>query len=242
MLLGAAWSVYEERCAGSQQSVSFKKRDWPFSHIPSTIQLAALSVLTQLPPLVFVQAVCLGGQHTLLLISEPELVTDFVSRSERFTGISSTINPNRAKPQISARFINRVYAWGWNDRGQLGNPQRVRSGVGHTCNRRQLESLVTPLQFNDTQWTRTDPDPSTGRVFLEVSSCVDYSLSIVAVGAGDDYCLALTKEGLVFSWGDNTFGQCGCGPRYPLMFTPIFYTGCLLRLNAKPKSAKLFFR
>lgn len=37
------------------------------------------------------------------------------------------------------------------------------------------------------------------------------SRRIVDIAVGDSHCLALTHEWEVFSWGNNTMGQCGQG-------------------------------
>ncbi len=34
--------------------------------------------------------------------------------------------------------------------------------------------------------------------------------NIVSISAGSDHCFALDKNGRVFAWGSNKFGQLGC--------------------------------
>ena len=35
---------------------------------------------------------------------------------------------------------------------------------------------------------------------------------MIQIACGDDHCLALTKGGQLYSWGDNQYGQLGNGP------------------------------
>lgn len=39
-----------------------------------------------------------------------------------------------------------------------------------------------------------------------------WQLRFVAVAGGGDFCLALSENGTVWSWGGNSEGQCGLGP------------------------------
>lgn len=84
-----------------------------------------------------------------------------------------------------------VYTWGSGERGQLGR---------HLQGRRKSGRLVPKL------------DPSIDADL--VSSLVPHKLSlkdIVDVGVGADYSFAIGKDGSVYSWGDNSFGQTGIG-------------------------------
>ena len=35
---------------------------------------------------------------------------------------------------------------------------------------------------------------------------------MIQIASGDNHCLALTKGGQLYGWGDNQFGQLGIGP------------------------------
>jgi alpha-tubulin suppressor-like RCC1 family protein len=71
----------------------------------------------------------------------------------------------------------RVYAWGWNGQGQLGDG---------TTTQRDLPTLIT---FNGLQVEET----------------------IGSVVAGSSHSLAVTTKGRVYAWGYNYFGQLGDG-------------------------------
>ena len=38
------------------------------------------------------------------------------------------------------------------------------------------------------------------------------TVSVVQIACGDNYCMALTRGGKLFSWGNNDHGQLGHGP------------------------------
>jgi alpha-tubulin suppressor-like RCC1 family protein len=88
----------------------------------------------------------------------------------------------------------RLFTWGWNDRGQLGNgdrtgtlsPRLVRTLSSHASSMRGIPR-VNPSWMPGTQ--------------------------IVAVAAGADHCVAVSSAGTVYTWGANSRGQCGLGHR-----------------------------
>ena len=40
------------------------------------------------------------------------------------------------------------------------------------------------------------------------------SVKVKAISAGGQHCCCVTKQGVVFVWGNNTNGQCGVSPRH----------------------------
>jgi alpha-tubulin suppressor-like RCC1 family protein len=80
-----------------------------------------------------------------------------------------------------------VYAWGFNNQGQLGNGT---SGTGTNSN--------TPVQVIDTKGTTDTSDDGP----LE---------DVVAVAGGTFHSLALKSNGTVWAWGINDVGQLGNG-------------------------------
>ena len=41
------------------------------------------------------------------------------------------------------------------------------------------------------------------------------AFSIIDMAVGDGFCILLSKDGRMISWGQNSFGQLGCGDREP---------------------------
>lgn len=100
-----------------------------------------------------------------------------------------------------------VFSWGFNDHGQLGHgPASVlaaRSGGGDAyrlyydeLTGREQEYLATPtklLYFRGSDEQLAEPIP------------------IAQVACGDYYCVALSRDGDVFTWGEASEGQLGHG-------------------------------
>lgn len=68
--------------------------------------------------------------------------------------------------------------------------------------------LVSEETFEDRliQYLKDEKVPSVCRT-------VDFTFRIVEIQVGQDYALALTNDGRLFSWGNNEDGRCGQGPR-----------------------------
>jgi len=84
------------------------------------------------------------------------------------------------------------YVWAWGD-GYLG-----KLGQGPS----DLEDYDTPVKVKD----------QSGQDFLS---------NIVAISAGSDHVLALDKDGYVWGWGDNLYGQLGVGDSYYYCTKPV---------------------
>ncbi|WP_445340033.1 RCC1 domain-containing protein [Bifidobacterium sp. ESL0825] len=85
-----------------------------------------------------------------------------------------------------------VYAWGWNNYGQLGN--------GTSSNRNTPVRVKTPDR-------KTYPDLPADFTYLQVS-------------AGYYHSLAMGSDGNVYAWGDNQYGQLGDGTS-TTRYTPV---------------------
>ncbi|KFH05248.1 myosin head (motor domain) domain-containing protein [Toxoplasma gondii MAS] len=146
----------------------------------------------------------IGGQHSLVLLHQRVRVDkqDFGQKvASRSTGMYEEF----------AIFRPTVYAWGWNDRGQLGTLDTSMETDGLMC--------VGPLRFIDRQFRRYR-DKKTGHLLHLLSHEIDYSYQVTWIGAGLDHCIAFVGDGLVFAWGDNRVGQCGLGHRITTVFEP----------------------
>ena len=131
--------------------------------------------------------------------------------------------------ESSEKFKCIVYAWGLNDKGQLGlsgelkvkypsfNPALSQLDVSQIVGGSKSLFVVT----RDGKLYACG-DSSNGRLgvgdILEsqivtsprlVSSVSNYVIKKVAVSCGGKHSLALTSDGKVFSWGDNTDGKLG---------------------------------
>lgn len=152
----------------------------------------AKAALTHGPRILSLQQVSVGGYHSLVLLSKAQ-------------AIGPTELPPAARPR-GPRWVSYVFAWGWNDRGQLGDPTVAAHQPGRQKDWR-------PVSFEDVTYTAS-MDPETGRRVVRIHQSIDYTQAIRQIGAGDDHCIAITMSGLPFAWGDNSVGQCGQGPRY----------------------------
>jgi alpha-tubulin suppressor-like RCC1 family protein len=139
-----------------------------------------------------VVAIAAGGSHSLALTSDGKVFSwgenntlpVAMSASGALAG-KTVVAIAAGSYQVAYQFNNshslaltsdgKVFAWGSNTNGQLGNGSTVNSSV--------------PVAV-DTSWALTGK-------------------TVVAIAAGDAHSLALTSDGMVFSWGDNTYGQLG---------------------------------
>ncbi|EAN32688.2 Regulator of chromosome condensation (RCC1) repeat family protein [Theileria parva strain Muguga] len=141
-----------------------------------------------------------------------------------------------------------VYSWGWNDKGQLGrkslyplkssdndflitNPLQFHNSSAtfntmETFNTvgNSVETLNTMGNtVENTMENSVEPVKAVGNGELEdypLYSVMEENVLIVSIVCGDDYSLALSDVGVLYSWGDNSVGQCGLGPRYLKIYQP----------------------
>ncbi|PFH32008.1 myosin head (motor domain) domain-containing protein [Besnoitia besnoiti] len=146
----------------------------------------------------------IGGQHSLVLLQQRV-------RVDRQDFGQKVTCKGKGLYEEFAVFRPTVYAWGWNDRGQLGMPETTMRSNGLVC--------AGPLKFIDRGF-RKYKDKKTGHLVHVLSHQVDYSYQVTWVGAGLDHCVAFVGDGLVFSWGDNRLGQCGLGHRIISAYEP----------------------
>jgi alpha-tubulin suppressor-like RCC1 family protein len=118
-----------------------------------------------------------------------------------------------------------VYAWGRNLEGQLGNGTNDSSDVPVKAKIDNVKAISAgcghslALKENGTVWAwgynrfgqlgNDTSDANTDRnVPVKVATL---GTGAKGVAAGDDFSVALMKDGTVRSWGDNYFGQLGNG-------------------------------
>eukprot|EP00918_Siedleckia_nematoides_P016521 GHVU01035542.1.p2 GENE.GHVU01035542.1~~GHVU01035542.1.p2 ORF type:complete len:260 (+),score=35.78 GHVU01035542.1:319-1098(+) len=148
----------------------------------------------QRPAALSLKAICIGGHHTLLLVTQYQ-----AANSTDYRSFGRTMRTGLAPP--SYYYETKVYMFGWNDRGQLGRPKGTR-----LLHPEDATAEKQPLQFLDREY-----GDSRGRYADVLLREVDYSATVAHVAVGDDHCLALSGAGKIFTWGDNSHGQCGHG-------------------------------
>ena len=91
-----------------------------------------------------------------------------------------------------------VWAWGSNDKGQLG--QRTTTG----------SAGYIGAQVNSTVSTAT-PNPQRILMYAQGDEYLGKTVHFKAIAAGTNHGVALAQNGMVYTWGDNTRGQLGNG-------------------------------
>ncbi|BAM40137.1 uncharacterized protein TOT_020000400 [Theileria orientalis strain Shintoku] len=103
---------------------------------------------------------------------------------------------------ISTKNGSCVYSWGWNDKGQLG--------------RRNLY----PLQPSDKDFMQMEPLEFEDEYRDKLYEGISDRINIEEIACGNDFSVALSSRGRVFTWGDNSLGQCGHGRRLMRVHDP----------------------
>ncbi|KAJ8028688.1 E3 ubiquitin-protein ligase HERC2 [Holothuria leucospilota] len=122
----------------------------------------------------------------------------------------------------------RVYAWGEGDDGKLGHFSRMN------CDKPRLVEALKTKRIRDIACgsSHSAAVTCTGELYTwglgeygrlghgdnhtqlrpkQVKALVGHHVKLIACGSRDAQTLALTEEGLLFSWGDGDFGKLGRG-------------------------------
>ncbi len=118
-----------------------------------------------------------------------------------------------------------TWAWGWNSRGQFGdgttndsnvpvlssplsfiNVIAIAAGAEHTLVLRSNGQVLACGRNGDGQLGNGTNINSSSPTQVGI-----VATNIAAIAAGDNHSLALTFDGIVYSWGDNFRGQLGNG-------------------------------
>lgn len=130
---------------------------------------------------------------------------------------------------VALTSTGRVYAWGQNDVGQLGDgsfadsskPVAVRLPAGTTVTAiasgddfaLALTSTGRVLSWGYNAWGQLGNGTSGNDSDVPAYVQLPDGTAVTAISAGAGHALALTSTGGVFGWGDNDFGQVGDGTR-----------------------------
>jgi Regulator of chromosome condensation (RCC1) repeat len=176
---------------------------------------------------------------------------DCVDNPTQVKGLADVIGVAAGQEHsLALKSDGTVWAWGSQDRGQLGVPgtsddtaipvevrmngtnplipldhvRDIAAGGGHSLALRN-DGTVWTRGFNDFGQLGVSTAP------LDIASSarqVQDLKDIVAIAAGDNFSLALKSDGTVWAWGANDRGQLGapsgdkCGPKQlPCSFHPI---------------------
>ncbi|XP_044044063.1 RCC1 and BTB domain-containing protein 1 isoform X1 [Siniperca chuatsi] len=120
-----------------------------------------------------------------------------------------------------------VFAWGYNNCGQIGSgstanqpyPRKVtgclqgKTAVGITCGQTSSMALVDNGEVYGWGYNGNG-QLGIGNNGNQLTPCrliALQGLCIQQIVSGYSHCLALTDEGLLYTWGANTYGQLGTG-------------------------------
>ncbi|CAG2114142.1 unnamed protein product [Medioppia subpectinata] len=104
---------------------------------------------------------------------------------------------------LAVTAMNDVYSWGDNEWGQLGGT----GGGGADCGQDIGQGLVAGSYFGGTVVT----DATDGYLSPRKLSFFEDKY-VQQISCGSYHSLALMGDGVVYAWGDNSWGQLGSGP------------------------------
>ena len=200
-----------------------------------------------------ISSVSLGDSHSAAITSEGRLFTwgynyhgqlgdNTTTDRDTPTDITSQFDLNGEETMISVSLgayhsaalssEGRLFVWGWNNYGQLGNgtttdqltPTNITSQFSLNA-----EETITRVFLGD---YHSSAITSEGRLFTwgynskgqlgdntttdkllptDITSQLNLNIgeSVISASLGEEYSCAVTSLGRLFTWGNNTFGQLG---------------------------------
>jgi len=139
---------------------------------------------------------------------------------------------------LALRSDGTVWAWGYNQNGQLGNGTQVNSTVprqvtgltnvtsiaaGANCSlaiRSGAYGLSTAWAWGSNSCGLLPNDPGNPHLTPTQVTGID-ALSVAGVTAGGSFALVLGSDGSVWGWGDDTYGELGNGPHPGTVTRPV---------------------
>jgi alpha-tubulin suppressor-like RCC1 family protein len=135
---------------------------------------------------------------------------------------------NGSNHLIARTIDGKVFCWGWNESGVLGNGKndselykpelneylRDENIVDICCGERHTIVLTNSGEvyaWGDNEWgqigNRKSGDGKCQSIPIKINDFNEEK--VVMISCGSDHSMALTESGRVFSWGNNEFGQSG---------------------------------
>jgi alpha-tubulin suppressor-like RCC1 family protein len=132
---------------------------------------------------------------------------------------------------LALRSDGTVWAWGWNEFGQLGDgtttdsdvPVQVTgltgviqiaaggsSAMAVRVQIRRTTFVKTVWTWGDNQFGQLGDGTTTDRTTPELVAGIN-APSIAAIAAGGTFSMVLGSDGSVWDWGENTYGELGNG-------------------------------
>ena len=118
----------------------------------------------------------------------------------RTTPITNTAIANGGSHSFALTDEGNVYAWGDNNRGQLGVDNDDDDG-SLNYQIREIPTIINTSGIRIFDLTIFDSPTISNSIFLDET--------IISIAAGDRHSLAVTDEGKVYAWGDDTLNQTG---------------------------------
>jgi alpha-tubulin suppressor-like RCC1 family protein len=158
-------------------------------------------------------------------------------------GMASAADVQVAAGENHAIFLDahgRVWAWGTNDAGQLGDGTATASlttpvqcqykaggnladAIAIAAGGETTTGFSVALRADGTMWTwgsntygqlgnNVSGTTESAAIQVQVNGGAAFtSARMIAVSAGRRHVVALRGDGTVWTWGDDTYGQCGQG-------------------------------